>query len=73
MLYISLLGVSIVYGYVLSKRAIASVLKSVSDTGHGAGGEGGNGGAGGDGGDIELAGNSSEGDPLLGPGRRGEG
>ncbi|GFR42230.1 hypothetical protein Agub_g3123 [Astrephomene gubernaculifera] len=47
-LYMALLTVTIVYGYVLSKRAITSVLKSVADTGAGSGPEGG-------GGDVEMA------------------
>lgn len=38
-LYMTLLVVTIVYGYVLSKRAITSVLKSVADTGAGTGPE----------------------------------
>lgn len=57
-LYCALLAVTIVYGYVLSKRAITSVLKSVADQGPGSGSEPA-GSAGGSGGgsaaDVELA------------------
>ncbi|KAG2430643.1 hypothetical protein HYH02_013641 [Chlamydomonas schloesseri] len=53
-LYMTLLVVTIVYGYVLSKRAITSVLKSVADTGAGTGPEPAAGSSGG-GADVEMA------------------
>ncbi|KAG2500159.1 hypothetical protein HYH03_001741 [Edaphochlamys debaryana] len=53
-IYMAALAATIVYGYVLSKRAITSVLKSVSDTGQGAGPE--PGGAS----DVELAGTAAK-------------
>ncbi|KAG2438514.1 hypothetical protein HXX76_005065 [Chlamydomonas incerta] len=54
-IYMTLLVVTIVYGYVLSKRAITSVLKSVADTGAGTGPEPPAGGSGSGGGDVEMA------------------
>ncbi|GLC44991.1 hypothetical protein PLESTB_001745900 [Pleodorina starrii] len=61
-IYMALLCVTIVYGYVLSKRAITSVLKSVEDGGPGAGGGAGRsgGGGGGSSADVELATSSTK-------------